>query len=136
MNDSNANANAPKLGCVMPIFHTGDVGKALAWYRDSLGFKVAFQWPAPDSGEPAHYGGAELDGVTIHFSAHGGGEGSKVYIIVAGNIDALAASIKARGVTLENEPKTQGYGMREFDLKDPDGHHLWFAQSATRGGDE
>ena len=123
---------APRLESACPIFHTADVEKALAWYRDSLGFKVAFQWPEPDSGQPPHYGGVQSGNITIHFSTNGGTIESKVYIIVSGDIDALATQIKALGTKLESEPKTEPYGMREFAVKDPDGHQLFLAKSATK----
>ena len=47
-------------------------------------------------------------------------------------VDELAAEFQRRGVPLEREPMNMVYGMREFDVLDPDGHVLCFA-SPTQG---
>ncbi len=48
------------------------------------------------------------------------GEGLSLRITTRQNVDALAESIKAHGVTLDTEPVT-AFGARVFRLRDPDG---------------
>ena len=46
------------------VFVVKDIAASLAYYRDALGFAVAFTW-----GEPATYAGVCRGGVTIHLAA-------------------------------------------------------------------
>jgi hypothetical protein len=45
-------------------------------------------------------------------------------------LDGLAGEIQRRGVPLERPPMTTVYGMREFDVLDPDGHVICFGAPA------
>jgi len=47
-------------------------------------------------------------------------------------LDELAGEFQRRGVPLERAPMTTVYGMREFDVLDPDGHVLCFG-APTQG---
>ena len=47
-----------------PVFVVRDLAASLAYYRDALGFDVAFTW-----GEPTYYGGVCRGAVTIHLIA-------------------------------------------------------------------
>ncbi|HUK21414.1 MAG TPA: VOC family protein [Gemmatimonadales bacterium] len=49
------------------------------------------------------------------------GQGFSLHITTQQNVDALAASIKARGVQLDTEPVTAPHGARIFRVRDPDG---------------
>jgi uncharacterized glyoxalase superfamily protein PhnB len=48
------------------------------------------------------------------------GDGFSLRITTSQDIDALAVSIRAQGVTLDTEPMT-AFGARFFRLRDPDG---------------
>jgi uncharacterized glyoxalase superfamily protein PhnB len=58
-------------------------------------------------------------GVGVEFSF--GMNGSK-------KIDAFFAEVKAKGITVINEPKTEFWGDRQFTVKDPDGYALTFSE--------
>ena len=46
--------------------------------------------------------------------------------------DALFAEFTAKGADVVCEPEDQEYGMREFQVRDLDGHLLCFAHDTTR----
>jgi catechol 2,3-dioxygenase-like lactoylglutathione lyase family enzyme len=117
-------ANAAKLCAAATTFAVADVLRSLAYYRDALGFAVAFTY-----GEPTYYAGLKRDEVTIHLQAASvakrvAGQGS-VYVFVIG-VDALYAEFKARGARLLSEPRDYPYGMRDFNVADLDGNELCF----------
>ena len=107
-----------------------DAAASIKWYGDVLGFSLKERW--------------EKDGVFLGGSlANGGvavnigqddwklgrdrkkGQGVRIFITTAGDIDAYARSITSRGVTLEHEPKDE-WGFRAFSVADPDGYKITF----------
>ncbi len=52
------------------------------------------------------------------------GQGFRLYLSTAQDIDQLAADIVGRGGTLAKEPADMPWGARAFDLVDPDGFQL------------
>jgi uncharacterized glyoxalase superfamily protein PhnB len=106
-----------------------DLEKALAWYRDVVGFTV----------DKEHEREGKLFAVSLKAGAvrilltqdNGAkgwdrpkGEGFSLQITTAQNVDEIAARIKERGGTLESEPSDTPWGMRVFRLHDPDGFKL------------
>ncbi len=117
------------LGGVMPAITVSDLGASIAWYRDVMGFVVAR--------EIEHEGqrvGAMLSAGGVQFMlgqddfAKGRdrqkGIGFRLYCVSEQDIDELAAGIKARGGTLDQEPTDQPWGARDFAVADPDGFKI------------
>ena len=123
-------AKGQGLVSVAPGFTVNDAEKSVAWYRDVLGFTVKQRW------EPeGRFVGAEMasGAVTLNLGQDDWklgrdrlkGQGTRMYIMTGPKIDAFAARIKARGGSLDQEPK-DGWGVRYFAIKDPDGFNLTF----------
>ena len=122
-----------RLSAAAPNFTVNDIDRSLAWYQDVLGCVINERWE--------HNGklmGAELlaGGVTFYLGQDDWkkgrdrkkGEGFRIYCTAARkDIDALAAGIKARGGTLDQEPQDQSWGGRDFSLTDPDGFKITIA---------
>jgi uncharacterized glyoxalase superfamily protein PhnB len=106
-----------------------DLQASIAWYRDIVGFTLGETWER--DGKVA---GAELiaGSATINLSqddwARGRdrvkGEGFRLYLHTAQDINVIAARIKVHGGTLASEPADQPWGARTFNLVDPDGYKL------------
>ena len=124
-----AGAGTLKMSTVMPGLTVKDVGKSLAWYRDVLGFAVQQRWE--------HEG--KLMGVSLQAGSVGfmigqddwkkgrnrkKGVGFRLYCTTAQDVDALARRIVARGGKLDQVPRDQPWGMRDFALTDPDGFKI------------
>ncbi len=97
------------------------------YYRDTLGFEIAFKW-----GEPPYYAIVKRGkGVGIHLSEREDTttkiQPCNVYIFVE-NVDAVYEEYKTRGLEMFAPPEDQDYGMREFEIRDVNGHFLTFGQ--------
>lgn len=133
-------------------FTVADMKKSLAFYRDKLGFELKECWPneaAPMwanvllDGQSIMFGqampAAEMEKMcggdpvagkfwaarANEFAKNVHGAGVNLYVMVP-DIDAYAAKLKSKGVTLALTPKTQFYGLRDCVVSDPDGYTLTF----------
>lgn len=112
---------------VIPVM---DMEKSMAFYRDQLGFEITFTWEDPVSYAIAKAG----ENVQVHLTKidqaatpPDRGMSTLVYIFV-NNIDALYQAYSESGVTIKTPIGDQDYGMRDFDVQDPDGHILCFGE--------
>jgi lactoylglutathione lyase len=112
-----------------PGLTVNDLAKSLAWYRDVLGFVVEERWE--------HEGklmGVQLRAGSVTFTIgqddwkkgrdRKKGQGFRLYCTTTQDVDALAKMIQARGGKLDQEPRDQPWGMRDFALTDPDGFKI------------
>ncbi len=122
-------ASTLNLSGVMPAITASDLGASIAWYRDVMGFVVLR--------EIEHEGqrvGAILSAGSVQFLlgqddfAKGRdrkkGIGFRIYCVSEQDIDEVAAGIKARGGTLDQEPTDQPWGARDLAVADPDGFKI------------
>ncbi len=126
-------AEALKMLSASPSFTVSDLEKSLAWYRDVLGFAVEERWE--DQGKLV---GAGLRAGNVRFMVgqddwkkgrdRKKGEGFRLYCTTTQKVDALAKKIVARGGKLDQEPRNQPWGMRDFALTDPDGFKITIAE--------
>jgi lactoylglutathione lyase len=118
-----------RLNAISPSLTVNDLQRSIAWYRDVLGFKMEEEWK--------HEGkvmGASLKAGTVTLMLgqddfalgrdRKKGEGLRFYCSTTQDIDQLAATIKARGGTLKEEPKNQSWGARDFAVTDLDGFKI------------
>jgi uncharacterized glyoxalase superfamily protein PhnB len=104
------------------IFTVRDLAPSVAHYRDVLGFTVTFQY-----GEPAFYACLCRDEVAIHLrTGTGWTPGNGAIAVFVKDVDALYAELIARGAKVLKPPQDYDYGMRDFDVADPDGNQLTF----------
>lgn len=107
----------------------GDIDKSIAWYRDVLGCIVEEEWKDEDK----LMGASMLAGAARFFLGQDDwakgkdrkkGEGFRLHLATAQDIDEIAARVKAAGGKLESEPADMSWGTRQFTLADPDGFKL------------
>lgn len=122
---------APLHLSVEPILAVSDVGRALAWWRDVLGFRVDFAVGEP----PTHArlladpGWTAGPGVQLTLADPAGG--GRVFITVGRELDELAARAAGQVVTpLGVRP----WGMREVELADDDGNRIRLVAPAGQIG--
>jgi catechol 2,3-dioxygenase-like lactoylglutathione lyase family enzyme len=124
-------ADRPVIHCdtICPTLRVPDVRAAAQYYRDKLGFEIDFLW-----GEPPVHAGVRLGCAPIHFSK-GDPDPCGMWIALAvDHIDPLFEWYKSNGVELLDEPESKPWGMREFNIRDPNGYHLRFGQHDFRSG--
>jgi catechol 2,3-dioxygenase-like lactoylglutathione lyase family enzyme len=91
------------------IFTVKDVMASLAYFRDKLGFDVAFEY-----GSPTYYVGLCSGEVSLHL------------------VDALHADLVKRGARVLKAPKDYDYGLRDFDVADLDGNMIFFGMESQK----
>ena len=123
-----------RLRDAAPSLTVNDIEKSLAWYHDVLGCLVKDRWE-----RDGKLAGAEMRAGAVAFYIEQDdwkkgrdrrkGEGFSIYCTTAQDVDALAATIKARGGTLAEEPQSRPWGSRDFAIVDPDGFKIRIGSS-------
>lgn len=123
--------NLPNLQDAAVIFPVADVAAAVAYYRDVLGFTVAFTW-----GDPATFAGVCRGAVTIHLNGHANPRsppGTGGLNIFVDDVDALQDELRGNGACITRPAHDTEWGMRNLELTDLDGNYLSFGME-SRGG--
>ena len=117
----------------MPVLQVRDVSRSEAFYCDQLGFASHGTW-----GDGPEFCIVQRGPVTIALDrARDPGplpinQYWAAYVYVAA-VDDLLSEVRAAGVAVERGPEETLYGMREIDVRDPDGHLIAFAQDLNPG---
>jgi catechol 2,3-dioxygenase-like lactoylglutathione lyase family enzyme len=134
------NALTPKSWQASPVLGVRDVRQAAEYYRDVLGFSLdpvdgVFQ---PSPGEAGGvYAIVKRGGVWIHFQIRRGELPRRtrqpherdVYLYVD-QLDRVHEDLLTRGAIITQGPRLAAYGIREFDVEDPNGYRLTFGERA------
>lgn len=125
-------ADVHQLHGLQPVLPVRDLAASVRYYCDSLGLELDFLW-----GEPPHYGRVKHLGhgapIYLHLSQVEPGAAAspaKLRFHVGHDVDGLCAAYAARGARAVEPPTTRPWGLREFALRDPDGHLLIFGAEA------
>ncbi|MGB7200471.1 MAG: VOC family protein [Acidobacteriaceae bacterium] len=119
---------------ISPFFVVSDVGRAIAFYREKLGFEVTFQEPDRNP----FFAIIRRDGAQIFLKSERNVPplpNPKRHpsmrwdaFVFAPDPDALAAEFVDRGAIFSTPLKDTGEGLRGFELTDPDGYVLFFGR--------
>lgn len=121
---------------IMPILSVKDVNTSVQFYTEKLGFKTSVLMEGA-SGEPvfaivqlgqAHLG-LGLDDVP---EPRGAGVAFMVYVPDDTDIDTHYESVKAKGVPIVEEIKTEYWGDRVYSIKDPSGYHITMTKTVKQ----
>jgi catechol 2,3-dioxygenase-like lactoylglutathione lyase family enzyme len=125
----------PRIGPISPFFIVRNVGRTVDFYRDRLGFQTRYQEP---DGDP-FFAIVGRDGGQILLK-HIGEEtpplpnpqrhpGARWDAFVhAPDPDALAEEFSRRGAAFKEPLKDTHDGLRGFEIRDLDGHVLFFGR--------
>jgi uncharacterized glyoxalase superfamily protein PhnB len=110
---------------------TRDVARAVKFWRDVLGFEV--RGSTADGATELVSGEAyiRLDQSDEAPDRSGPGRppGAAIVFFQTNDVEAMHAAVRARGGEPSELEKVNWIKMRVFQVRDPDGHTLWFAQS-------
>ena len=109
------------------ILAVNDVVSSISFYQDKLGFTLTFS-----HGTPTDYAVLRRDEtVHIHLTKKEEnlpvGNQASMYIFVY-DVDKLFNEFIHQKVLMHEPLANRDYGMRDFDVKDPDGHIITFGQ--------
>jgi uncharacterized glyoxalase superfamily protein PhnB len=108
------------LGPPVPELPVADVERAQQYYRDALGFEIA--WLTPDKG----IGAVVRRPATIFFRRRSLPFEPAVHWIFAEDIDAAHQEFQARGANIVEPLEKKPWGLRQFTVQDPDGNRFYF----------
>lgn len=123
----------PAFERATPVLRTADYPRARAYYEERLGFQVV-----EEGGDPPRFGIFKRGGAVIFVDGwHGGpsetSDNWNAYIHVAG-LDALFERFRKAGAEIVRPIEQTVYGMREFELLDPDGNRICFGEDLEPAG--
>jgi uncharacterized glyoxalase superfamily protein PhnB len=115
---------------IAPQFLVDDLGRAIAYYCDKLGFELAFQYQS-------FYAGVTRDGFAIHLKCatklaadrehRKKNEHLDAYISVSG-IRSLFDELEKRGAQVIKPLEERPWECLDFYVQDPDGYILCFSE--------
>ena len=107
-----------------PVLKAGDYARAKAFYLEKLGFDII-----EEGGDPPRFGIFKRGGAIVFVDSWNGApakeEGWDAYFHTP-DVDALCEEVTAAGATITRPLENAIYGMREFEVTDPDGNVLCF----------
>ena len=119
-----------------PVLRSADYARSKAYYVDKLGYTVV-----EEGGDPARFGIFQRGKSVIFVNAWDGGPswqskgahpgGWEAYVHVRG-LDDLAAAFAAADANITRQIELTVYGMREFEVTDPDGNVICFGEDPAR----
>ena len=125
--------SAAQITGIAPQFLVDDLDRAIAYYRDRLGFELGFQYES-------FYAGVSRDGFAIHLKlavklaaerAHRKQyEHLDAYIAVSG-VRGLFSELQTRGADVIKPLEERPWGCLDFYVTDPDGYILCFSELNT-----
>lgn len=106
-----------------PVLTVGDLERAVAYYREALGFELHWTW-----GDPSTRAGVGRDGFELQLAQEHGPPGpSTVYFTVTG-VDAYYRECRERGARITAELDDRPFSMRDFRVEDVSGNRLGFGE--------
>ena len=124
-----------KLNALVPMLSVSDLKRTMSFYRDRLGFHVVNTFGDP---EP-RWCMMDRDGVRIMFNQPPSQEMAKlpqhakdfqIFYFYPDDVVTLHSDWNRGGLPV-TDLRVTFYGMKEFELRDPDGYWLWFGQSSS-----
>lgn len=110
---------------VIPQLPVADVAATQAWYRDVLGLEIA--WNRGESFGAVRAGGAEL-----FFARAPEPRAPSICCVLVDDADFVYAVCRERNAPIEAPIASKPWGMREFSVRDPNGHLLRIGHSTKR----
>ena len=112
-----------------PIFHTVDLSRAVAFYRNRLGFEERFRYPedAPPAFVLVGLGTFALGLADV---AELEPPGRVALWLYCDDVDAEVEALRAAGVEIAREPEDMEWGERMAAVLDPDGNEIYLGRSS------
>lgn len=111
---------------VTPILNVSDLSASFAWFA-MLGWAEKWTWCEAD-GTPT-FGAVESGGREIFLSLNGQGPRGMWLAIWVDDVDAVHAVCVREGLEVTRPPQDEAWGVREMQVRHPDGHVLRISQA-------
>jgi uncharacterized glyoxalase superfamily protein PhnB len=128
--EATTTSSTAKLTGIAPQFLVDDLGRAIAYYRERLGFELDFIYEA-------FYASVSRDGCAIHLKCAPKNQADRshrrehehldAYIAIS-NASALHDELLARRARIVRPLEDRPWSCREFHVEDPDPYILCFSE--------
>ena len=98
-----------------PQLRVRDVRAAQEYYRNVLGFQIAWLWQND-------YGAVIRGNIQIYFTKVDDPGPGVCCCLDFDDADAIYEEFRSKGARIASEIETKPWGMREFTIEDPNGH--------------
>lgn len=106
------------------VLQVSNMKTSLDFYIKALGFTLTFSWE-----DPMTYAVLKRGDVSIHLALNDHSivpAASCIIYIFVYDIDKMYQECLANDVAILDAPELREYKMKDFDVKDPDGHIIAF----------
>ena len=114
---------------LMPQLPVTDIDRSVAYYRDALGFRLA--WRTADGSQAALASGEIEMLLLVPWAGDAPPAPRSAYVYVE-DPDALCAEYQQAGADIVEPVASRPYGMRDFVVRDPDGHRFTLGRGEQR----
>ena len=112
----------PNFSRVAPSVYISQVDRAIAFYRDGLGFSV------DNIDDPPRRAVVTQNSAVLHLDVNIAKAGSCRVHMIVDNLDGVCEQLSRAGVTLLQPPTIQVWGLRDIWVADPDGNVFELAE--------
>ncbi len=123
MNNAYDPVLTPNCEYLHPVLSVSDLPASIAFYTQRLGFRVGFT-----AGDPIRIAGVGLGFGSIHLRQGTPSPTSAGVYLVVDDVDGLYEQQRSNGVSIASAPARKPWGLREYEVRDPDGYTLTFGQ--------
>lgn len=109
------------------LLRPSDLRRSVAFYRDVVGLHPYREFGSKDAGGVVFFLGGGFLEMSGRGPEEGASETTQLWLQVR-EVDAVAAHLEARGVTIDEPPSDKPWGLREMAVRDPDGLRLVFVE--------
>ena len=113
----------------MPQLPVSDMDRSIAYYQEALGFRLG--WRTTDGGLAALYSGEIEVLLLVPWTGEGLPPAQCAYVYVE-DPDSLCAEYQHAGAEVVEPVASRPYGMRDFLVRDPDGHRFRLGRGEER----
>jgi DNA-binding transcriptional MerR regulator/catechol 2,3-dioxygenase-like lactoylglutathione lyase family enzyme len=114
---------------LMPRLSVTDIDRSVAYYQEALGFRLA--WRTADGSLAALASGEIEMLLLVPWNGDSPPPPQSAYVYVE-DPDALCAEYQQAGADIVDPVASRSYGMRDFVVRDPDGHRFTLGRGEQR----
>jgi catechol 2,3-dioxygenase-like lactoylglutathione lyase family enzyme len=114
---------------LMPRLPVTDMNRSIAYYQEALGFRLA--WRTADDSLAAMASGEIEMLLLVPWTADSPPPAQSAYVYVE-DPDALCEEYQQAGADIIDPVASRPYGMRDFAVRDPDGHRFTLGRGEQR----
>ena len=111
------------------VIEISDMPASLTFYEKQLGFEVSFIWNDPPDYAVLHQGDVQIHLMQTDQPIHP--TGFRMMYVFVHDVDSAYQKAVEAGAKISSPIETKEYGMRDYEVQDPDGHRITFGMNVN-----